>query len=120
MLHAGPSFEMAARPMSPPGAPPRPSSGYRDDDALSMVLTAGDQEVPSTGSPAEWRRLEAQIIGILGKSDEPPAVDDLARETGLDFLSLSGLLLDLVRRNEITLCGSPGKETVCLSPIPSR
>lgn len=113
---------MAGRPIGLPGAPALSTSTHRGDDALSMVLSPGEIGSPRMMPPVRntWRRLEAQILGILGESYDPLTIDDLARHVDLSFLNLSELLLDLIRRNEVILCGPPGKETVCLSAEPTR
>lgn len=107
---------MASRPVTPPSAPPRPTSKYREDDALSAVLSTGEGESPSAAATESWRQLEAKCLAVLRNSDEPLTIDDLARELELGFLTLSELLLDMTRRNEIQLQGSPGNEVVSLNP----
>jgi hypothetical protein len=112
---------MAARPVNPPSAPPRLASRYRGDDALSVVRSFGEEESPSTAAATESRQpLEDQILVALKESERPRTIDDLAGELKLGFLTLSDLLLDLARRNEIQLQGSPGNEVVSLSPEPTR
>jgi hypothetical protein len=112
---------MAARPLSPPSAPPRSSPKDRGDDVLSMVLSWGEEEGSSMASPEEpWRQQEAEILGVLRKSDKPLTVYQLCREVGLDFLTVSDLLLDLRQRDEIILRGSPGKEVVLLNRAQTR
>jgi hypothetical protein len=108
------------RPMGPPGAPPRSSSRSRGDDPLSVVLSDSEEESPNTASTESWRQLQAQILAVLRNSKKPLTIDTLARKVGVGFLPLSEQVLDLARRNEVILRGSPGKEVVSLSPASAK
>jgi hypothetical protein len=103
---------MADRPSGSPAAPPRrPRYEVGKSDALSVVLGVDDDGATPLGSPT---RIEAVILGALGEAGEPLSVDEIARKTQLDFMPLSRGLVDLRRRGDITLQGSPGNEVVSL------
>jgi hypothetical protein len=101
------------RPLGSPAAPLR--RAWREvgkPDALSVVLGVDDEAVTE---PLE--QIEATILGVLNRSKTPLSVTDIARETQTGFLPLSKGLLDLRRRGDIIINGSPGSETVSLSPM---
>jgi hypothetical protein len=110
------------RPISPPGAPPRSSSRSRGDDPLSVVLSDSEdeEESPNATSTESWRQLQAQILTVLRNSKKPITIDTLARKVGVGFLPLSEQVLDLARRNEVILHGSPGKELISLSSASAK
>lgn len=109
---------MVSRPMGSPSAPP-PRSRYEpgkpgEPDALSVALGVDDEKATTAESPTELERIEARILGVLGNSEEPVPIDEIARKVRLDFLPLSRGLVDLRRRGAIILRGSPGSEVVSL------
>jgi len=52
------------------------------------------------------------VLGVLKAADEPVPIVDLARQAGVDFKTLSVLLLEMQRRGQVSVDGPPGKETV--------
>lgn len=109
---------MATRPMGSAAPRRRPRSEAGETDALSVVLGVRDEKAATTEMPAESQRIEARILGVLGESEEPVPLDEIARKARVDFLSLSSGLLDLRRRGAIILRGSPGSEVVSLRSDP--
>jgi hypothetical protein len=79
---------------------------------LSVVLGVDDEAATEQLKP-----IEAAILGVLSRFKKPLSVTDIARETQMEFLPLSKGLLDLSRRGDVIINGSPGSEKVSLSPM---
>lgn len=104
---------MTNRPLGSPAAPlRRPRHQVGKPDALSVVLGVDDEVAAEP-----LGKIETTILGVLKRSKKPLSVTDIARETQTEFLPLSKGLIDLKRRGDIIINGSPGSEKVSLSPM---
>jgi hypothetical protein len=83
-----------------------------EDEAISELL--GPAERPHA-IPSQPRA--ARILGALGDANAPVPVGELGRLTKLDFLTLSGLLLDMQEKGEVAIAGPPGEEVISLGDL---